>query len=489
MLTSSTNLLLPASFAGPGELPSEDDCPGEFAPSAATDEEPGAFTRPGVQLAGFAPEHPSQPAQWRHRAKNTVAPRATGALNAFMASCLLCAAPLLAGCGGKVPGDERSMWLPATTIEPQELLEGTAFAGTNQELGFGFLPGAYYAKPSDISTTASEEQAALIGMLFDGLAGRSMNFSHPDVRRTIANNVFLTMTDLNAWPNAYYAAGMGTAYGVQVLDANMTTISDCSKTPCRLQDVIVIKNRSLHPTSRDLNSLTPEERSELDKMAEWMSEELGHDFLETADAAYREGFFQKVTGLWEAGSSGIEDDAVFSDAWKKGGIAYAIGEEEIKNYSLRGSLQSAIAEIYPGASGAERYDMEVALISWLQLIGDCASSLIGSPGRSYLDLYKQNDAAAGKSIGTYEYYRNHFIEREGFVHVVTLSSMRQVYPSLLRTSLDGPFWKDFLDQRFNDGFSSDARIMNNPYLSNFDALRTLVSNVIPLTLAKETDQH
>ncbi|MFA4874919.1 MAG: hypothetical protein WC956_01455 [bacterium] len=484
MLFFSANLRTPIAISGVDaalpspeclDEPEQGACPAEDAPMCFGEARASRF-----ELSDAPRPNLSQDILVRRGAKDIGAPRTSGVVNAFIASCLLFAA----GCGGKMPGDERSMWMPATTIVPQGLSDSIAYAGTNQDLGFGFIPSGYYGNPSDIPSTTSNEQAILYGMLFDELAETTIDFSHPDITRMLSNDVFLTMTDFNAWPNAYYSQGMAEIYGFQVLDANFDTFSDCSNGPCRLQDVVVIKNQNLHPTSRDRSSLTDAEKNELDKMAGWMSEELGHDFIESADATYREGFFQKIKGLWEAGSSGIENDAVFSDAWLKGGIAYAISGSGIKNYSLRAPLQSAIMEIYPNASPSEQYDIEIALISWLQLICNHSSAFIGSPGRSYLDLYKQDDAAAGKSIGTYEQYRDHFIGREGFAHVVTSDSIRQVYPSLLRTTLDGPFLKDFLDQKFNDGFWPDVRIMNNPYLSDFDTLRALVSNVIPLMLAK-----
>ncbi len=322
-------------------------------------------------------------------------------------------------------------------------------------------------------------------MLFDELAETTMNFSHPQMTNMLANNVYLTMTDLNTWPNAYYGKGFAEAYRFQVLGSQQEVQSDCLQGTCRFQDVIVIKNRVLHPLSRDRSSLTPSDRTTLQEIAEWFSEELNHDYLQSLDPAVQQAFFQTVGSLWAAGSVNMTQDSVFGEAWLHGGIAFAISDTGIKNYALRGSLQAAIAEAYPGASAAEQFDREVALISWLQLMGESASAFIGQPGRSYVNLYMQEDANAGKPLGNYDSYRNRYIERESFSHMIGRSTLRTIYPSFLRRGLDGPYQKDFLDQKFHDGFTADPRIQNNPYLSDGGALRDLVANVIPLVLAKE----
>jgi hypothetical protein len=403
-------------------------------------------------------------------------------VKAFMLSSLAFAA----GCSGRIVGDERGYWLPATTALGLETSPAISYAGSDGNLPFGFTASGYYALPTDIPSEVSQKEARVTSLILQSLAQSVFDFNHPSVKTMIADDAVLYMTNMDAWPDAFFSQNFGRAYHIQILDADGDKLSDCGGGNCSITDIVVIKNRGFNPTTDKLSGLSPAEAGELAKLVTLASEEEASNYwLDAMNDAQRSAYIAQIVELWKAASSGRDDDEVLAAAWTKGGIPFALDESGLKNYALRPSLTQAIAARYPHASSAERNEMEVALVSALQLIGEHASSLIGVPGKCYYDYYRTCDEAEGKPAKTYADYRAEFVRRESFSHIVRRGENRSVYPSFLRNYFEGAYLKAHLDRQFNDGLAAGAAIQHNPYLADYDTLLKLIKDVIPAMIALE----
>jgi len=400
------------------------------------------------------------------------------------------AAPLLAaaiahssGCGGITPGDERALWSSATFLEAPDS-PSRAYAGVDDPLPAGFLTQGYSNDPVKVPLTRSEMEARVLRLIMGSMSQDVFDFSYPETSGMIGNDIFLFMTDMDAWPNAYYSKGMARVYGMQVLDGSLSIISDCPG-GCRFVDVIAIKNRSFAPSSDDPWALEPAQQDALSEPQRWASEELGSDlFQDGIDKGLRSSFIDALASLWASGVADIEQEEALAYAYTHGGLPQAIGSSGLNAYALKPYIQEGLSSAYPTASAATLEEMEVALVSYLQMIGEHASSLVGLPGRCYLDYYRKLDQAAGRPEGDHLHYRQEFVERESYSHIGSLQEKRRVYPSCIRPCFDGFYRPYHLDFIFNDGFKeSDPIVRDNAFLSDCAGLEALVAKVVPGALS------
>jgi len=426
----------------------------------------------------------------RASANNPFAGRAALAASIMLA----CASGVsLPSCSGKVAGDERSHWLPVSVFESGSANEPvsvrSAYAGMETADVYGVT--AYYGRISEIPQAVSEREKRLTRLIFSELSS-SFDFTDPRAAAMLSNDILVYMTDASAWPNAVFVKDMASVNGFQVLDTYGSTMSDCLKGPCIFRDLIAINNKSgFHPSTDSIDSLTEAERATLSSIAKTVGEEVLHDFwLDGLDAPMRAGFISGFSGLWLAGSVGEAEDGVLSNAWRYGNVPHAVAPDGTFNqYALRPAVQAAIASHCPECSLQSQAEMEVAIISYLQLFGDQADSFMGSPPHSYLAFYRVQDEAKGKASGSYDYYRKFFIERESFPHIGNGETFQLILPAYLRP-LFTPFCRaNHLDLIFNDGApGANPAVTANQYLSDQAAFLSLVQAIIPNVLAAANGQ-
>jgi hypothetical protein len=433
-----------------------------------------------------------------HNPKTLPQQGVSGALAAspFARKAALAASLMIAGasglslpsCSGKVAGDERSHWLPASVFElgggGETVAVRSVYAGMDSADVFGVT--TYYGRISDIPQPVTDRERRLTRLIFSQLQS-SFDFTDPRAASMLGNDVLVYMTDPSAWPNAIFVKDMAAAYNYAVLDLRGSTLSDCSAGPCIIRDVIAINNKSgFSPSADSLDSLTDAERTTLSAIAKTVGEEVLHDFwLDGLDAYARAGFLSGFNGLWSAGSLGEEDDGVLSSAWKTGNVPSAIAPDgTVNSYSLRSAVLGAIATYCPGCTMQGQMEIEVAVISYLQLIGDQADSFMGSSPHCYLEFYRKQDEAKGKAPGSYLSYRSFFIERESFPHIGNGEAFQLVLPAYLRAPFEPFCRKNHLDLIFNDGAPGGNPAVNaNPYLSDPAAFLSLVQAIIPPVIA------
>jgi hypothetical protein len=438
-----------------------------------------------------------------HIPKAMPQPSVSGALAAspFARKAALAASLMIAGasglslpsCSGKVAGDERGHWLPASVFETgggdKPVTVRSVYAGMDSADVFGVT--TYYRRISEIPGSITDWESRLTRLIFSQLQS-SFDFTDPRAVSMLGNDVLVYMTDPYAWPNAIFVKDMAAVYNYAVLDLHGSTLSDCLAGPCIVRDLIAVNNKGgFHPSADSIESLTDAERATLESIAKTVSEEVLHDFwLDGLDAYARAGFLSGFMGLWSAGSLGEEDDRVLSDAWKYGNVPNAIAPEgTVNQYSLRSPVLGAIATYCPGCSQQNQMEIEVAVISYLQLIGDQADSFMGSSPHCYLEFYRKQDEADGKAPGSYQSYRSFFIERESFPHIGNGETFQIILPAYLRHSFEPFCRKNHLDSIFNDGAPGGNPAVNaNPYLSDPDAFLSLAQAIIPQVIAAAKGQ-
>ncbi len=386
-------------------------------------------------------------------------------------------ASTLPSCSGKVAGDERSNWVPAYTFDSSgpEVAVGASFAGMDYPGVYGVA--AYYGRYTDIPQAYSGREARLTQLVFSQLS-QTFDFSSPAASAMLGNDVLIFMTDHDAWPNAIFAKDLPVAYGFQILDSGGSVVSDCRKGPCVIRDLIAINNKySFYPDAETIDALTPAQLMSLKGIADSVGEELLHDYwLDGLDAFARAQFLEDFKGVWRAGSAGQDDDVVLAEAWKSGGTAFALKEDgQIMSYSLRPYVLDSIASACPSCTPEGTAQMEIAIVSYLQLFGGQADSFVGNAPRSYLEYYVKRDKGEGKPVGTYDFYMDTFIERESFSHLGAPGSLRRTVPSFFRPLFEPICREAYLDTAFSDGSASPA-ISGNPYLYDFESYLQLVQS-------------
>jgi len=394
-------------------------------------------------------------------------------------------ASTLPSCSGKVAGDERSNWVPAYTFDSSgaEVTVSARFAGMDSPDVYGVA--AYYSRYTDIPQELSVRESRLTRLVFSQLS-QIFDFSSPEAFAMLGNDVLIFMTDHDAWPNAVFAKDLPVAYGFQILDSGGSVVSDCRKGPCVILDLIAINNKySFYPDAESIDALTPAQMMALKGIADSVGEELLHDYwLDGLDSFARAQFLEDFKGVWRAGSAGQDDDVMLAEAWKSGGTAFALTEDgQVMSYSLRPYVLDGIASSCPSCTSEGTAQMELAIVSYLQLFGGQADAFVGNAPRSYLEYYVKRDKGEGKPVGTYDFYMDMFIERESFSHMGAPGSSRRAVPSFFRP-LFAPICREaYLDTVFSDGSASPA-ISGNPYLYDFGSYLQLIQSVMPSVMAK-----
>ncbi len=429
-------------------------------------------------------------------ARNPWSGRSTLAASIILAGLSAASMP---SCNGRVAGDERSFWIPATTItvtgkEGAEgdgtVASGAAYAGMEEKKVYGVT--SYYTAISDIPGEVSGREERLVRLLLSRLS-HSYDFTYPPAASMLGNDVFVFMTDPAAWPSAIYSKDMARALRMQVLGTDGSTISDCLAGPCVFTDVIAINNRtSFYPQADTVDALAPGELDRLDSLAGVVSEEVLHDYwMDGLDEQSRARFASSFREIWDSGSSGEEDDAVLAGAWKSGFVPFALKEDgTIGQYSLRNYVLGAIAAYCTGCDAGSVRMMEVAAISYLQLIGDQADTFMGQPPNTYLEYYRRMDAQDGKPPGGYEYYLDKFIARESFPHLGRANREpvpRRYAPAFMRQSFEPFCRKAHLDGVFTDGSTAQG-ISQNPYLADKESFLSIIRAIVPPSIAAAKGQ-
>ncbi|MFN7991392.1 MAG: hypothetical protein U0R44_04520 [Candidatus Micrarchaeia archaeon] len=392
---------------------------------------------------------------------------------------------LPSSCSGRVNGDERSSWLPAVRVDvakngaPPEAMP--IYAGIDERNLYGVTH--YFDRYTEIPSGDLGNKARVVRLIIEKLS-ESFDLRYETGGSILRNDAFIFMDNPGIWPSAVYMKDAAVIGRMQFLSKDGSTIADCGAGDCPIRDLIALKlSGSFKPSSDTLSGLTESEYESIRSYSRDLSEEVLHDYYnEWLSESERSLFVTRFSSLWETVSIGKDDDGVFSEAWRSGGIAFAIDESgAIKPYMLKVPVTTAISEFCPSCTPAEVHSAEIAAISFIQVIGAQASSFMGS-SQNYLGFYMSQDASQGKPDEGYGHYRKVFIERESYSHVGRGEKTRVAYPKFLRSMYE-PFCRSaYLDKIFSDGLKSEPAVSANPYLSDYDSFRALVSSLIPLVL-------
>lgn len=386
----------------------------------------------------------------------------------------------IVGCGGKVPDmPSRNFWLPAFLLRPDPS-SGTlslikCYAGVDSfELLSKIGIESGYPSIGAIPEDVYERQFRLTSIL-SGFLSTRFDFSDPRVPNLFDSIAFLYMTNKDYWPNGVLAENAGIVGGLEIATSQNDVYSNCNgESVCSVKDILALNNKhDFFPSTENYSDLPEDEITALitskDSLAQSMVEETLHAFKYMAMGSSSKGFDDMMNQAWEAASASQADDQVLGNAWQNGFVARAISEEGIGDYSLRQYVLSTLSYLY----GSVDPNMEAAVLSILQLLGSNSDIFMGSPGRSYLDLYESQNPGMD-----YLSYRRMFASREAFTKIGGFDyDLRSGFPALIR-----PFYEPFarpshLDVRFSDGFSNPLFGLN-PYLNDYDSVMSLIQNVV-----------